>query len=149
MLIKLEDGRLKDVPISQVTRENYIVDEKERDTYHVMMEIVRYSPSDGRRLSQSSIQKFDAKIYKSIMERHLKLMGYTVTVLYDPTEYLQKVEDDARRRREALNAPRKSAEEQKQEFESAVRAAVAEEIAKLSKISKGEKDVNKRDSKTK
>lgn len=144
MLIKLDDGRMKDVPVSEITSQNYIVPDGEEGEYHVKMEIVGFSPTDGRRLSKPFIQKFDKKIFENIMERHLKLQGYTFEILHNPSEYLKKKEEEKRQMQAKFKMQRDNAEAQKQkEFEKAVEKAVANEIAKLSKKSKGKTDADK------
>lgn len=144
MLIKLDDGRMKDVPVMDVTPQNYIVPEGEEGDYHVKMEIVSFSPTDGRRLSKPFIQKFDKKIFENVMQRHLSLQGYTFVILHDPTEYLKQKEEEKRQIQAKMKAVRDRSEAQKaKEFEKAVEKAVAAEIAKLSKKSKGKTDADK------
>jgi restriction endonuclease Mrr len=143
MLIKLKDGREKDVALTEVNKDNYIVPMGEEDTYHCKIEVVKFSTQDGRRLSRPRIQKFDKKIYEQIMQKQLPLQGYTVEVLYNPTDYLKKKEKEkAEAERKLRQAKQRSEENKKQEFEKAVQKAVAEEIARLSKNSKGKKDAN-------
>ena len=81
----------KDVPIVEVTAENYIVPRGEEDTYHCKIEQTQFNPRNGKRLSKPRIQKFDAKMFPSLL-RNLKLQGWDVEVLHDPTEYLAEVE---------------------------------------------------------
>ena len=148
MLIKLEDGRLKDVALTEVTADNYIVPEGEECSWHCMIEIVQFSSQTGKRLSVPRIQKFEDKIWRSIMQRHLKIQGYTVTILHDPTADIKAKEQKLQMLKEQAKPQRKSAQEQSEEFQKAVSKAVAEEIAKLSKISKGKKaNVNSGNSK--
>lgn len=148
MLIKLDDGRLKDVPLTEVNAENYIVPDGEECSWHCIIEIVKFSPSTGKRLSVPRVQKFDDKIWHSIMERQLKLQGYTVTILHDPTKAIREKANRIQQMKDAVNAAkRKSQEEREKEFQNAVAEAVAKEIAKLNKISKGKKDANNGSSK--
>lgn len=146
MLVKLEDGNLKDVRLTEVTPDNYIVPEGEEDVYHVMQEIVQFSPTTGQRLSHPRIQKYDVKMWEGTMRRQLKIGGYTTTVLYDPTNYIkEKAERDKAIKAEMLKPrTRMTDAEREKEFQDAVAKAVAAEIAKLSKqhSSKGKKDVN-------
>ena len=153
MLIKLEDGNLKDVRLTEVTPENYIVPEGEECEYHVLQEVVQFSPRTGKRLSTPRVQKYDAKIWQTIMQRQLKVCGYTTTILYDPTDYLKKKEERERQVRAEMRKPRgrMTDAERKKEFDEAVAKAVAEEIAKLSKQhqSKGKANVDNGSSKSK
>ena len=79
----------KDVPILEVTRDNYIVPRGEEDTYHCKIEQTQFNPRNGKRQSKPRIQKFDAKMYPTIA-RNLRQQGWDIEVLYDPTEYLRK-----------------------------------------------------------
>ena len=142
MLIKLEDGRMKDVALTEVTPENYIVPEGEECSWHCIIEVVQFSPTTGKRLSVPRVQKFDDKIWRNIMERHLKIQGYTVTILHDPTADIKAKERKIQKLKDAAKPKVKGKEEQELEFQMAVKKAVAEEIAKLSKISKGKKDAD-------
>ena len=51
MFVKLENGKLKDVDVTQVTAENYIVPEDEQALYHCIVEVRKFDPNTGRRLS--------------------------------------------------------------------------------------------------
>jgi hypothetical protein len=116
----------RDVSILEVTKENYIVPKGEEGTYHCRIEQTQFNPRNGKRVSRPRIQKFDAKMYPSIL-RNLKLQGWDVEVLYDPTEFLK--EQEAKRlemqeltykQRQELEAKRKAEE----------RKALKEEILK-------------------
>lgn len=137
MLIKTDDGKLKDVAIEQVEPENYIVPEGEEELYHIKQEVVLFSQSTGRRMSRPRIQIYDARIWEQTMRRQLKLGGYTVTVLHDPTEAIKARKEREQKMREGLKP--KNASARKREFEDAVQKAVAAELARLTKktISKG------------
>ena len=142
MLIKLEDGRMKDVSLTEVTPENYIVPDGEECHWHCIIEVVKFSPQTGKRLSVPRIQKFDDKIWKSIMQRNLKLQGYTVTILHDPTADIKAKEEKVKMLKQSVTPKRKSTEEQEREIEERVRKLVDQRIAELSKISKGKKDAD-------
>jgi hypothetical protein len=81
----------KDVPIVEVTAENYIVPRGEEDTYHCKIEQTQYNPRNGKRLSRPRIQKFESKMYPSVA-RNLRQQGWDIEVLYDPTEFLAERE---------------------------------------------------------
>lgn len=151
MLVKLDDGRLKDVAITEVTPENYIVPEGEECHWHCIIEVKKFSADTGKRLSVPRVQKFDDKIWKSVMQRNLKLQGYTVTILHDPTESIKKAEESRKQLRVPNNGPRiKSEEEQEREIQERVKKAVDAYIAKLStKVSKGKKDADNGGTKSK
>ena len=150
MLIKLDDGRLKDVAVSEVTPENYIVPEGEECTWHVVQEIVQFSPTTGKRLSVPRVQKYDDKIWRNIMERHLKLQGYKVLILHDPTNDIKDRNEKTQKMKAAMSAKASmmTKEQQEREIEERVEKALTKKLAELSnKNSKGKKDVNDRNSK--
>jgi hypothetical protein len=108
----------KDVPIVEVTAENYIVPRGEEDTYHCKIEQTQYNPRNGKRLSRPRIQKFESKMYPSVA-RNLRQQGWDIEVLYDPTEFLAEREakraemrDLTFKQRQEMEAKRKAAERQ-------------------------------------
>ena len=136
MIVKFKES-VKDVPVTQVTPENYIVPEKEKHVYHTIIEVKKFHAETGERLSKPRVQKFGAKSFRSILNG-LKRQGYTVTVLYDPTEYNIK-------NKQALNSNKHSAKESeeikrlKEELE-ALKQMLAEQSAdKSEKRKKKEK----------
>ena len=108
----------KDVPIVEVTAENYIVPRGEEDTYHCKIEQTQFNQRNGKRLSRPRIQKFESKMYPQIA-RNLRQQGWDIEVLYDPTEFLAQREskraemrDLTFRQRQEQEAKRKQAEKQ-------------------------------------
>lgn len=108
----------KDVPIVEVTAENYIVPRGEEDTYHCKIEQTQYNPRNGKRLSRPRIQKFESKMYPSVA-RNLRQQGWDIEVLYDPTEFLAEREakraemrDLTFKQRQEMEAKKKQAERQ-------------------------------------
>ena len=95
----------KDVPIVEVTAENYIVPRGEEDTYHCKIEQTQYNPRNGKRLSRPRIQKFESKMYPSVA-RNLRQQGWDMRC-YDPTEFAE---------REAKRAERDLTFKQRQEL---------------------------------
>ena len=67
----------KDVPIVEVTAENYIVPRGEEDTYHCKIEQTQYNPRNGKRLSRPRIQKFESKMYPQVA-RNLRQQGWDI-----------------------------------------------------------------------
>ena len=106
----------KDVSILDVTPENYIVPKGEEGTFHCRIEQTQFNPRNGKRVSRPRIQKFEAKMYPSIL-RNLKLQGWDVEVLHDPTEFLkeqeakrQAMQELTYKQRQELEAKRKAEE---------------------------------------
>lgn len=61
--------------------------ETERHAFHARIEIKQFNASTGARMSKPRIQKFGAKGFKDVLDG-LQRQGYTVDVLYDPTDFL-------------------------------------------------------------
>jgi hypothetical protein len=116
----------RDVSILEVTAENYIVPKGEEGTYHCRIEQTQFNPRNGKRVSRPRIQKFDAKMYPSIL-RNLKLQGWDVEVLYDPTEFLKEQEA---KRLEMQELTYKQRQEMEAKRKAAERKALKEEILK-------------------
>jgi ribosomal protein S8 len=127
MRVKFGNGT-KDVPILEVTPENYIVPEGEKQSYHVVQEVTTFDQRTGKRLSKPRIQKYGAKEFPSIA-RILKQQGYEITVLYDPTQYLKEQEQQAAEFK-ALTAEKKRELEQKK-YEAEKAKMKAEILAEL------------------
>ena len=114
----------KDVPIVEVTAENYIVPRGEEGTYHCRIEQKQFDQRSGKRLSKPRIQKFDAKMYPAIA-RNLRQQGWDIEVLYDPTDFL-KEQEAKRQERETLTIQQRKELEEKRK--AAERKALKDEI---------------------
>ena len=134
----------KDVSVLEVTKENYIVPKGEEGTYHCRIEQTQFNPRNGKRVSRPRIQKFEAKMFPSIL-RNLKLQGWDVDILHDPTEFLK--EQEAKRlemqeltykQRQELEAKRK-AEERK-----ALKAEILAELKEAGLIKEPKADGSKK-----
>ena len=118
----------KDVPIVEVTAENYIVPKGEQDTFHCRIEQKQFNPQTGKRLSKPIIQKFDAKMYPSVA-RNLRQQGWDIEVLYDPTDFLEEREAKRQELQEMTYKQRIEAEAKRKADEKA--ALKAEILAEL------------------
>lgn len=135
MRVKFGNNGTKDVPILEVTAENYIVPAGEENTYHCRIEQVQFSPSTGKRLSKPLIQKFDAKMFPMV-QRNLRQQGWTIDILYNPTEYLKAEEEKKQMTREQ----RKAVEEQrKQKERDALKAEILAELKAAGLIGEAKK----------
>lgn len=123
MLVKFKEGT-KDVPIMDVTAENYIVPDGEEGTYHCRIEQRQFNPNTGERLSRPFVQKFPAKMWPALL-RNLKQQGWTVEILHDPTEWNRK-EEEKRRLTAAQRA--KAAQEAEARRKKAEREAMKKSI---------------------
>ena len=118
MRVKFGLNGTKDVPLTEVIPENYIVPAGEENTYHVIQEITTFDQRTGKRLSKPRVQKYGAKEYKTIA-RILKQQGYDITVLYDPTDFLKKQEAEAEERKLLVGAKKRELEQKRYEAEKA------------------------------
>ena len=114
----------KDVPIVEVTAENYIVPRGEEDTYHCKIEQTQFNPRNGKRMSRPRIQKFESKMYPSVA-RNLRQQGWDIEVLYDPTEFLAQREA---KRAELRDLTFKQRQEKALAEKAAERKALKDEI---------------------
>lgn len=136
----------KDVPILEVNAANYIVPQGEEGTYHCRIEQQQFNPQDGRRLSRPRIQKFEAKSFPSV-KRNLLQQGWTLDVLYDPTDYLNKLKVQAQ---QTLAERQRLAEEAKAKEREAMKEALkAELLAELKEagVIKSEESDDKKENK--
>lgn len=77
----------RDLPITEVTKDNYVVPAGEEQVFHARIEVKKFDSNSGERQSIPRIQKFGPKSFKTILS-NLKKQGYTVDILHDPSEYL-------------------------------------------------------------
>ena len=115
----------KDVRPEELTPETYVVKPGEERFYHCVIDTPQYDQKTGKKVSVARVQKFGRKSFENTIERSLKRMGYTVTILHDPNRWMSeqaamKAEQEARRQEEEeqAEADRKAAE----------KAAMKEEI---------------------
>ena len=126
----------KDVSLLEVTPENYIVPKGEENTYHCRIEQRQFDASTGRRLSVPRIQKFEAKMFP-MLQRTLKQQGWTVDILYDPTDYNREQDAAEQERRELTLKQRKELEEQRKRQErDKMKAEILAELKEAGVIAK-------------
>ena len=82
------------VTLLDITPEQYAVRDDEQHLYHCRIELAQFDPKSGKRLSNPSIQKFNAKEVGGGMLSRLAKQGYTVDVLYSPEELNRKLMAD-------------------------------------------------------
>lgn len=116
MIVKTDTGE-RDVPITEVTPQNYIVPERERGEYHCIVEVKKFDGETGKRLSIPRIQKFGQKVFETVVLPNLKKQGYTIEILYNPTEYL-KQRAKARAASPVQDAVQKALAKQAAEFQA-------------------------------
>lgn len=129
-----KDG--KDVDIIKIDADNYKVPAGEEHLYHVKIEVKKFNPDSGARMSRPRIQIFGAKEYETTVKNDLVRQGYTLDVLHNPTEWLKQQEAAKTKAAEQTAADRKKAAEEKaaadakaaEETKAAEKAALKAEI---------------------
>lgn len=90
----------KNLPLTEITAENYLVEDNERGYYHCKLERKLFDQSTSARLSRPFLQKFDEKGFASLY-RNLTESGYDVEILHDPTAKVEaepvKVKDEPKK----------------------------------------------------
>lgn len=119
-----KDG--KNVPIEELTPENYLVKENEKNTYHIRLEVVQFNPKTGVRMSRPRIQKIGRKTFRKVYDSLLK-QGYKIEVLYSPEEWFSRKAAELAQKKEARKPLTQA------DFDAAVAKAVAEAIAQMQK----------------
>ncbi len=134
MKVKSDNGFV-DVPVSEVTADNYIVPDGEKKVFHAIIEVRRFDPNTGKRLSVPRVQKFGAKAFASA-RRVLEQQGYTITILYDPRSYLEAIEAERAKAADQRKAEAKAKAdaERQAEIDEAVNAALAKQAEKVDEI---------------
>ena len=129
MRVKVNDGKTKDVAITDVTPENYIVPSNEQHLYHCVIEVRKFDSETGKRLSVPRIQKFGKKSFENGILDALKKQGYTITVLHDPNEYVK-----AQTAAQQKAAEEKAAADAKAKAEAEAKAKAEEKAALKAEI---------------
>jgi hypothetical protein len=134
------NGGIKDVPLSEVTADNYIVPQREERFWHVLQEKVEFNRNTGKRISQPVLQKYDTKAYPRT-EKYLKDAGYTITVLHDPFAWEKANAEAAAKVKAQEEADKAEAAKKAKEAE---REALKEELRKelLAELKAEKKDKN-------
>lgn len=131
-----KDGR--DTPIENLTPENYVVPVGEEKDYHAVIEVVQFDPKTGKRLSRPRVQKFNRKIFEQTVLSSLRKMGYTVTILHNPNEWLKANAEKKAAAEKAAREAKKKAEQER--FDAAVAAAVEKALAAQKKAKASKKE---------
>lgn len=101
-----EKGKIKDVGLLEVTPENFIVPDDGRHLYHCRIEVKKFNPETGERLSKPRMQVFGKKFFETFGLHNLRQQGYTVDILYDPNEWLKANKEKAAATAAAKDAAR-------------------------------------------
>lgn len=121
--MKTKDGR--DLPVLEITADNYIVPQGEEMHVHAKIEVTQFDPKTGRRISRPVIQKFGMKEWQSVVNSSLRKQGYTIEILHDPYKWA----NENRAKMEAEQAAKAQAEREAQAAQAAQeRAALKAEL---------------------
>lgn len=120
--MRTKDGR--DLPVIEITADNYIVPQGEEMTVHAKIEVRQFDPKTGNRISTPRIQKFGMKEWQSVMQSSLRKQGYTVEILHDPFKFAQ---EHAAQVAAAQAAKAKAAQEAAEAKKAAELAAIKEQ----------------------
>lgn len=123
MRVKYGEGT-KDVPLTEVTTENYIVPKGEESLYHVVQELKQFDSKTGKRLSRPVLQKYDVKVWAK-QKKALLSWGYDLVIVHDPAEYIRKRDEEMQR---TADERRRKAQEAEQKRKSDERAALKAEL---------------------
>lgn len=96
----------RDLPIEQITSENYVVPHGEEMVYHVKIEVKQFNSKTGERVSRPRIQKFGMKTWESSVRDSLRKQGYTMEILHDPNTWIA----ENRAQIESLKAQKRESE---------------------------------------
>lgn len=119
-----------DVSIDALTPENYIVPKGEEMVYHCVIEVVQFNQKTGARVSRPRVQKFGRKVFEQTVRDALLKQGYSIKVLYNPTEWIKAKKNQVAQGRVNAEARRKA------EIDAAVKEAVAKALAEVKAESK-------------
>lgn len=96
----------RDLPIEQITSENYVVPRGEEMVYHVKIEVKQFNSKTGEKVSRPRIQKFGMKTWESSVRDSLRKQGYTMDILHDPNTWIA----ENRAQIESLKAQKRESE---------------------------------------
>ena len=129
MRVKTAEGKIKDVSVLNVTPENFIVPTGEERYYHCRIEVKKFNPDNGQRLSTPRMQCFGKKFFENGGKDELVRQGYTVDVLHDPNEWLAaNAEKDAEEKRKQAEEMQRKADEAKKAEKEAMKAEIIAEL---------------------
>lgn len=118
-----------DLPILEITPENYLVPKGEERSYHVKMEVKDFDRRTGERRSHPFIQKFARVDFENGMMSLLRQQGYDMVILHDPKKWIAEQAAKA----QEVQAKRKAqaeakAEEEKKAMMAQIRAELKAEM---------------------
>ena len=128
MLAKTNGGKTQDLPLAQLTKDNYICPEGEEQAYHCLVEVRKFDPETGERRSRPKVCKFEPKFFEAFGLHCLRQQGYTVEILHDPRQWEKehaaaKAEQEQAKARQAAEKAAADREAMKAEILAELRAS--------------------------
>lgn len=77
---------------AETVQSKYTPADNEKNLYHLLLEKPLYDKTTGKKISTPYVQKFNDRAYKKFTEKkngglsNAEMLGYTVTVLWNPQE---------------------------------------------------------------
>lgn len=130
----------KDLPVLEITPENYLVPRGEERFYHVKMEIKSFDQHTGERLSHPFIQKFSRVDFEGGMMSVLRQQGYDMVILHDPKAWMEQhaAELNKSKTQKAAEAKAK-AEAEKEALKEQIRQELLAEMKAETEVKKTSK----------
>ena len=125
-----------DLPILDITPENYKVPAGEERSYHVKMEVKSFDQHTGERLSHPYIQKFAAIDFENGMMSVLRQQGYDMVILHNPKDWLKAHAEELAKTKAQKEAEAKAKAEAEKE---ALKESIRKELLAEMKEKKGNK----------
>ena len=136
----------KDLPIIEITPENYKVPAGEENTYHVKMEVKSFDQHTGERLSHPFIQKFSRVDFENGMMSQLRQQGYDMVILHNPKEWLKShAEKMAKTKAQKAAEAKAQAEAEKEALKEQIRQELLAEMKAEAEAKKNAKKTTKKD----
>lgn len=134
----------KDLPITEVTKDNYAVPAGEEQVFHARIEVKKFDSNSGERQSIPRIQKFGPKSFKTVLS-NLKKQGFAVDILHDPSEFLsvkkkEQEENAAERIKKAKEAEEARLAAEKEALKAELRAELLAELKQTTKKEEAKED---------
>lgn len=122
----------QNVPVSEITKENYLVPKGEEKLYHVKLEVKSFDSHTGKKLSHPFIQKFARIDFENGTLSLLRQQGYDIEVLHNPQEWIKNHAEEVARAKEKKAADAKAkaerAEAEKQAERERLKAELRDEV---------------------
>lgn len=128
----------QDLPMLKLSSDNYLVPTGEEHLFHVRIEVMKFDPENGKRLSIPRIQKFGATGYTTSIAKNLKKQGFTLDVLHNPSEWLKEQAEKKKTAIQDAAALKLQAQEQKETDAAAATQQLIDAAVEKALLNQGE-----------